>query len=115
MTPRNSRGVFLFPGEPMGVAKALKARLRKDRPVPALEGLARDIAIARQVIEPGPARPEFQQPCGIARADTRDVTGHVAQGPKNMNPTRRRLARGGVVDQDRDTAGTDQAMEVQQG
>src|SRR5256885_1641074 len=109
MTPRNSRGVLLFPGEPMGVAKALKARLRKDRPVPALKGLAREIAIARQVIQPARARPEFQQPCGIARADTRDVTGNVAQGSKNMNPTRRRLARGDVVDQDREAARTDQA------
>ena len=50
MTPRNSRGVFLFPDEPTGVAKALKARLRKDRPIAVLESLTREIAIARQVM-----------------------------------------------------------------
>ena len=109
MTPRNSRGVFLFPYEPMGVAKALKARLRKDRPILVLERLTRQIAIARQVLEPGPARPEFQQPSGFARADAGDVTGNVAQGSKNMDLARRRRPRGDIVDQDRDAARTKQA------
>src|SRR5438094_204011 len=109
MAPRSSRGVFRVPYEPMGVAKALKAGLSKDRPRLVRERLTRQIAIARQVLEPGPARPEFQQPSGITRADTCDVTGNVAQGPKDVNPARRRRPRGDIVDQDRDAARTKQA------
>ena len=71
-----------------GVGRAVLARLEAAaRQLGArrlvLERLTRQIAIARQVLEPGPARPEFQQPSGFARGD--------------------------IVDQDRDAARTKQA------
>src|SRR5438128_10111289 len=112
MTPRNSRGVFLFPDEPMGIAKVRKSRARKARTVTALEFRPRQIAIAGQVIEPGCARPELQQPSGFARAGTRDVTGHVPHGPKDMSPPRRRRPRGNVIDQYRDAARSHELLQM---
>src|SRR4030088_236286 len=113
MTPRNSRGVFLCPDERMGIAETLKARTWVDRSISPLECLAREIAIAGQVIEPGCACPELQQPSGVTRANARHVTGSLAQRPKDMNPAPRRRPRGDVVDQYREAACSYQAPYMQ--
>src|SRR5260370_4984634 len=113
MTPRNSRGVFLFPDQTMGIAEVRKPRSRKDRPVPALEFRARQIAIARQVIEPGCTGPEFEQPSGLGPAEMRNVAGNRAQGPEHMNPARRRRPCGDVVSQYRHAAWADEPTQMQ--
>src|SRR5260370_37085698 len=101
MTPRNSRGVFLLPDEPVGIAQVFIPRTGKDRSVATLEFLTREIAIARDAIVPGCAGSEFQQPSSVAPGPPAQGTGTVTERADDASYSQRPRPRGDVVDPDR--------------